>query len=206
MTLIGLSDKAVDAIRDRANEVTKPDHDPKDHGKAAQVLLALENRTDYGSVDFDDETLAWLEEDRIEMRQVVEENTKLIDGLAIDWEGSTGDAHYVWALEDIAWRLAQAADPSLGCVDSLEPEPRDGYEAIERVADISAEIDRLEAWWDVLEEPPVGHPEWALSCEVDSWVDGWKGLYRKVLELIAAGTIDPTEAARAALAETKAVA
>lgn len=205
MTLIELSDKAVDAIRGRAQWIVdSAGFFGDDHDDAAKnVLAALDERTDNGSVDFDDATLAWLNEDGKEMRQVVEENTRLIDGVAIDWEGSTGDAHYVWALGDMAARLAQAADPTLGTAPSLEPEPVDGWRGVGDVPGIFAELRRLGAWWDAIEEPPVGHPHWALSDEVDSQVDGRLALYRKVLELIAEGKIDSTDGAKAALADPR---
>lgn len=199
MTAIELSDKAVDAIRDRAQEVLGDDSE--DRGRAAEVLVALDQRTDHGSVDFDDATLAWLDEDRQEMRRSVEERaTGLVDGLEVDWEGSTGDAHYVWALEEVAARLAQAADPTLNRAPILEPGPIDGYEDLEDVAGIRAERQRLEAWWDVLEQPPADHPGWAVVDEIFERAESIGAFRRKVLELIAAGTVDPVDAANAAVA------
>jgi hypothetical protein len=207
MTLIELTDKAVGAIRDRAKEVAESDgyYGGDDEKRAAEILAALDGRNGDDQVDFDDSALAWLEEDRKEIRHSVEDRLGLVDGLAVDWEGSTGDAHYVWAIGDIEERIALAAKIAAGeyGVECLEPQPVDGWKTIEDAAGISAELQRLEAWWDVIEEPPAGHPDWALRGEVDSWVDGWKSMYRKVLELIAEGKVDPTEAAKAALTDPR---
>lgn len=206
MTLIELSDKAVDAIRGRAQVMSDPFWEEQDNAQAAKVLAALDKRTDYGSVDFDDESLAWLEKNGQEMRPDIEGRaTGLIyeGDLEIDWEGSTGETHYVWAVEDMVARLARGAAIKRGedpeAVERFEPEPVDGWKDIENLADITAELDRMETWWQVIEGPPADHPAWAMGDELYDFLESVAGLRGKVLELIAAGKIDPAAASKAAL-------
>lgn len=79
----------------------------------------------------------------------------------------------------------------------LEPEPVGGNK-LSNVEDIYAERRRLERWWTRIEANLF--PE-VVGDEIGDYQEAVAESRRRVLELIAAGEVDPNEAARAALVE-----
>lgn len=107
MAVITLNKKEADAIRRRAEE--RLGCNPEDRGGSAEVLLGILASSEYPIfVTLQDEALDDLLRDGDEIRQGVEDNTRLAEGVAIDWKRSGGDAYYVWVVDQIRLRSAVA--------------------------------------------------------------------------------------------------